>query len=174
MTNGKFQPETHVQVIVLQSAEGKPCASIYKDANGKPKTEYLFTLTDGRKWYASEYVAGKLRDIGAQIPIQVVKLEYGRIEIAPVAASPAESPALAPPVETPAERTAADVAMNKAQPGNTNTAHMMACFLVALDSIGEAQTYAKRKGIGITFTSDNVTSAALSCYINECRNRGRL
>ena len=52
------------------------------------------------------------------------------------------------------------------------SARMMACFLAAIDAVSEAQAYAKRKGLGITFSSENVTSAALSCYINECRNGG--
>jgi|SRR5882724_3970141 len=48
-------------------------------------------------------------------------------------------------------------------------ARMMACFLSAIDAVAEAQQYATRKGLGITFSSENVTSAALSCYINECK-----
>jgi len=59
-------------------------------------------------------------------------------------------------------------------PGSANapapmSQRMMACFMAALDAISEAQGYATRKGIGITFTSDNVTSAALSCYIQNCK-----
>jgi hypothetical protein len=56
---------------------------------------------------------------------------------------------------------------------NPASAKMMACFMAAIDAVSEAQAYATRKGLGITFSSENVTSAALSCYINDCRNGGR-
>lgn len=54
-----------------------------------------------------------------------------------------------------------------------HSARMMSCFLVAIDAIAEAQQYANKKGLGMTFTPENITSAALSCYINDCRNGGR-
>jgi len=72
------------------------------------------------------------------------------------------------PVQRSAPTQVATVA-TPATVAQTNTVRMMACFLVALDAVNEAQSYAKAKGIGITFTSDNVTSAALSCFINECK-----
>jgi len=82
-----------------------------------------------------------------------------RIYTAPVPPSPPAPRAMAPAPPTPAgERQV-----------TTQSARMMACFLAAIDAVAEAQTYATRKGLGITFSSENVTSAALSCYINECR-----
>jgi hypothetical protein len=54
----------------------------------------------------------------------------------------------------------------------SQSSKLMSCFLSAIDAVSEAQAYATRKGLGITFSSENVTSAALSCYINECKNGG--
>jgi hypothetical protein len=55
-------------------------------------------------------------------------------------------------------------------PELTESARMMSCFMAAIDAVAEAQVYATRKGLGITFSSCNITSTALSCYINECKS----
>lgn len=54
-------------------------------------------------------------------------------------------------------------------PDSSHETAMAECFRRALDAIAEAQEYSNRKALGIAFTSDNVTSAALSAYINELR-----
>jgi hypothetical protein len=46
---------------------------------------------------------------------------------------------------------------------------LMSCFMSAIDAIAEAQTYATRKGLGITFTAEDVRAAAISAYITACK-----
>lgn len=48
----------------------------------------------------------------------------------------------------------------------------MACFMQAIDAVSEAQVYCARKGLGITFSSEDVRATAISCYIN-CTREGR-
>ena len=39
---------------------------------------------------------------------------------------------------------------------------LMACFMQAIDAVAEAQAYCGRKGLGITFTSEDVRATAIS------------
>ena len=52
------------------------------------------------------------------------------------------------------------------------TLKLMACFMQAIDALTEAQVYCTRKGLRITFTSEDVRATAISCYIN-CVREGR-
>lgn len=52
------------------------------------------------------------------------------------------------------------------------TRKLMACFMQAIDAVSEAQVYCARKGLGITFSSEDVRATAISCYIN-CTREGR-
>ena len=45
----------------------------------------------------------------------------------------------------------------------------MGAFLSAIDAITEAQAYANRKGLGITFTAEDIRCCAISAYINTGR-----
>jgi hypothetical protein len=47
----------------------------------------------------------------------------------------------------------------------------MGCFMQAIDAIQEAQSYANRKGLGITFSSEDVRATAISCWI-QCGKGG--
>lgn len=49
------------------------------------------------------------------------------------------------------------------------SARMMGCFMAAIDAVAEAQTFADRRGLKVTFTSEDVRACALTCYINECK-----
>jgi hypothetical protein len=46
---------------------------------------------------------------------------------------------------------------------------MMAAFAAAIEAIAESQAALQRKGIGITLTSDNLTSTALSIFIQASK-----
>jgi hypothetical protein len=46
---------------------------------------------------------------------------------------------------------------------------MMAAFAVAVEALAETQSALNRRGLGITLTSDNLTSCALSIFINNCK-----
>jgi hypothetical protein len=47
------------------------------------------------------------------------------------------------------------------------TAKLMACFMQAIDAVAEAQTYCCRKGLGITFTSEDIRATAITCWISS-------
>jgi hypothetical protein len=160
---GKFKPSALAEILAIAEMPGEISTSEY----GPP--EVRFRLTDGRPWYVAQAVAN---DIHARlVPLQqfeVVRIGRGPADLR-ITPLPANLGYQAPaPYHEPPQHAPQPVAAPAAN-ASPNTARMMACFLVALDAVNEAQSYAKAKGIGITFTSDNVTSAALSCYINECK-----
>src|SRR5215471_1793661 len=49
-------------------------------------------------------------------------------------------------------------------PERANTAKLMSCFMSAIDAISEAQAYADRRGLKVTFTSEDVRATAISCW----------
>lgn len=172
------------EVLALKFDAGKNVA-------GKFGPQVQFSTTDDRLFYLDEApaydVETTLRALGikAGTPFRLtkVKTSHGgsRFDVAPAprgdegghnvpergnvagARSPESAPA-APATNQP---------LQSATPGITpNAARMMACFMDAITAITEAQVFAKRVGLGITFDSTNVTSAALSCYIAQTRNGG--
>jgi len=52
------------------------------------------------------------------------------------------------------------------------SAKLMACFMQSIDAIAEAQAYATRKGLGITFSSEDIRATAISCWISACKDGG--
>ena len=72
---GTLKLQTNVpEVIALQFAEGLPVQSQYSG------DQVMYSLTDGRKWYVSPFVARKVTEAGitAQIPFEVLKREVAR------------------------------------------------------------------------------------------------
>lgn len=55
---------------------------------------------------------------------------------------------------------------------NPATARLMSCFAMSVDAIQEAQQYAHRKGLGVTFSSEDVRATAISCWIQMQREGG--
>ena len=51
------------------------------------------------------------------------------------------------------------------------SARMMGCFMAAIDALVESQAYADRRGLKVTFTSEDVRSVAISCYIQCGKER---
>lgn len=49
---------------------------------------------------------------------------------------------------------------------NAVTARLMSCYCSAISAISEAQAFADRRGLKVTFTSEDVRATAISCYIN--------
>ena len=45
----------------------------------------------------------------------------------------------------------------------------MACFLIAVDTAVETEAYAKRKGLDVRFTADDLRAIAATLYISESR-----
>lgn len=174
------------QIIALAYADGKTFPS---KIQGAPD-QVMFTLTNGMRVFWPEPFANTIKAAGiaAREQFEVCKREIAkgrtqfqirRLDEAPAAAPPrVTAPARAPEPPPPAwdefrdRGDAYEAPAPPALPANrvtTQSARMMACFLAAIDAVQEAQQYSTRKGLGITFTSDNITSAALSCYISECK-----
>lgn len=175
----KLQLRTNVpEIIALQFAQGKEVESNF---NG---TEILYTLEDGRSWYVHPAVARKIDalSLGKGEPFEVTKTAAGTgkgftyevkhlHQAAPQASFPSQA-AVPPSVQTRQNgTTSAHVVHTASQDSAPSpvTQRMMSSFTVAIDAIAEAQAYANRKGLGLTFTSENLTSAALSVFINACK-----
>lgn len=161
---------------------------------GRP-ADWMYTLTDGRMTYlpGKAKIAIERAGVRANQPFEICKVKRGReieyeIRIMAEGAAATAPPAAAAPIcgtttehsqhnganAAPYRQPAAVPALPPVQQqytgsGEPECAVMMSCFKAALDAVNEAQVYARNKGIGITFSSDNVTSAALSCYINRCK-----
>jgi hypothetical protein len=52
------------------------------------------------------------------------------------------------------------------QHDNPVAARLMSCYMASIDAISEAQAYADRRGLKVTFGSEDVRATAISCYIN--------
>jgi hypothetical protein len=177
------------EVIALQFATGKIVESTIPNA----PNQVMFRLCDGRRTFLPLSAADRIREAGIQ-PMQefeIVKAGANDIRVRTFLAAnePQGTPAAiaqrtsAAQSETPRNGNGntplppppppAQQAPPPFEPtNNAATNRMMACFKTAIDAIAEAQEYLKNQGIPITLTGDNITSAALSCYINECRNGG--
>jgi hypothetical protein len=67
------------QVIALAFSEGKERESQFKNPDGSPKFDYLFTLVDGQRVYLPQIAAEKIRAAGitARMPFQITKRQNG-------------------------------------------------------------------------------------------------
>jgi hypothetical protein len=78
--------------------------------------------------------------------------------------------AVPPSVETRQNGTTAQVVHTASQNTNTPAAQrMMGSLAAAIDAIAEAQDYATRKGLRITFTGEDVRAVANCLYIDACK-----
>jgi hypothetical protein len=169
----KLQLRTNVpEVIALQFTTGKEVESQF----GGP--EVLYSLEDGRSWYVHPAVARKIDalSLGKGEPFEVVKLEApsGKgftFDVKHVAHHAPQAAAL-PSVETRQNGTTAQVVVHTTAQQNSNSPaaqRMLAAFAVAVEALAETQSALNRRGLGITLTSDNLTSCALSIFINNCK-----
>jgi hypothetical protein len=76
----------------------------------------------------------------------------------PARISPEPPPATAP---TNADR---DHSASDARPDDT-ARRLMSCFAASIEAITEAQAFADRKGLKVTFTSEDVRATAISAFI---------
>jgi Fe2+ transport system protein FeoA len=74
------------------------------------------------------------------------------------------------PIEPPTGRVSAQ---QEIQPERNHNAPMaaklMAAFAAAIEALAEAQAYATRRGLGITFSSEDVRCVAISAFIQDGR-----
>jgi hypothetical protein len=190
---GKFAPaQGYPEIIAITAIPGMTAQSQI----GPP--EVKFRLVDGRAWYVPPAVADEIYRLRIAPNQQFEVVKFGRMKhelrITPIqprlngngAALTTPQPAATrsqqqhttypTPNRTPDagplpawDEQNEQPAPAKTAPALTQSGRMMACFLAAIDAIAGAQTYADRRGLKVTFGPENVTSAALSCYINECK-----
>jgi hypothetical protein len=179
--SGIFKPRVGFpEIVALAFDQGKIVTS-HLDGS----SQVLLTFTDGRRWYVSLFTADRIHEAGilARQQFEVTKLGRGANDwqIVPLPAHPGAASAASPaPTHNgnssgppqPERQPAAQPAPSFTAQPNPASARMMACFLVAIDAIAEAQQNLQRRGIGITLSGDNITSAALSCYISQMRKEG--
>jgi hypothetical protein len=167
------------ETVALKYLQGKSVESRF------PGGRCMFSLTDGRKLFLNDEdgldLQHRLTDLRIQPgePIKLTKIKHphgGGHSLRVERAEPAEpelernlkqsiemaqrGERLAPPVQ-PVAAPAAPVA---------GSPKLMACFMQSIDAIAEAQAYANRKGLGITFSSEDVRATAISCWISVCRD----
>jgi hypothetical protein len=173
----KLKLSTNVPVeIALKYNEGKEYTGEYGDS-------VLFTLTDGRRWFAPTICAKKIQELGvaAGEVIRVCKAETQRgnrraIEwqiTRVVQQTPAQElgSAVAPagPIAVPPAGLA--TASNDPTPRGQEIAvtSLTRCFGVAIDSLLAARQIAAERGLDLKFNEGNVISVAMSVYINATK-----
>lgn len=179
-------------IIALQNTTGKIKESSIPNA----PSDVMFTLCDGRVAFLPMNVADRIRQAGIQAgqSFEILKASMYDFRLKKIGAgSAAETapPAIAqtttsaaqsatprngngnapPPPPLPARPPAAAPPSLPAAPTPTATNQLMGCFMQAIDAIQEAQLYANRKGLGITFSSEDVRATAISCWIG-CNKGG--
>lgn len=177
-----FKPSNSPEIIALQFQTGKMVESKFGTS------QVMFTLVDGRVTFLPPFIADRIREekIAARQPFEIVRHNPTTWDIKPLQANLASAgqkeTGAAPRKNTPVSSTATPAYGHQApqQPPQSTAApavpppaagsnRLMACFLMSIDAIAEAQSYAKRKELSITFTAEDVRAAALSCYINMCK-----
>lgn len=169
------------EVIALAFTSGKPVTSQIDGAE-----QIMFTLTNNARLYLDPPVAGKIDSLNLgkgepfEITLCVDRQKNKSYEVryldAPAAPAAAAQPVRStqPPVQpsvtsTQQNGTASQVQQvpvqyNAPAPSTIGGA-LMGCFMSAIDAIAEAQAYATRRGLGITFTAEDVRCTAISAYI---------
>jgi hypothetical protein len=166
--NGKFAPTLNApEIIAIAAIPGEMAPSEFGPS------EVRYRLVDGRSWYVPQIIADELNArVAARQQFEVLRFGRGKTDLRIVPLPPFEAPApppayVAPPAQPPAQTSAAPVAP-VAQPSK-----LMACFMQAIDAVAESQTYADRRGLKVTFTSEDVRAVAISCWIACSREGGR-
>jgi hypothetical protein len=164
--SGKFTPaQGAAEIVAIAAIPGEMAPSEFGPS------EVRYRLVDGRSWYVPQIIADELNArVAPRQQFEVLRFGRGKTDLRIVPLPPFEAPApppaqLAPqpPAQPPMQTNAAPVA----QPSK-----LMACFMQAIDAVAESQTYADRRGLKVTFTSEDVRAVAISCWIDSCRNGG--
>jgi hypothetical protein len=178
--NGKFVPTQGIaEIIALAAVPGEMAPSEFGPS------EVRYRLTDGRTWYVPQVIADEVNiRIAARQQFEVLRFGRNKTDLRLTPLAPFEPPAEVTPevgrklaaalVATAAPvRPTAPPAQPPAPPptpvASVTTSKLMSCFMASIDAVAEAQQYANRKGLGVTFTSEDIRACALSCYINACR-----
>jgi len=163
---GKFKPNIGMpEIVALVAITGEMVSSNFGPS------EVKLQLTNGQPWYVAIAMADVIRTSGIQPrqQLEVTKTGKGQMDWKIVPLQGHLGTTAAPP-------QTAVVPMQAIQTtgqNNHNPDPLAACFEQAIDAIQAAQAYANRKGLGITFTSEDVRSTAISCYIQFTKGGGR-
>jgi hypothetical protein len=169
----KLKLQTNVPVtIALKYADGKAMEGEYGDS-------IMYSLEDGRIWFAPPICGQKLADlgIGKGEPFQVVKAEVangnrrGGIEyqIKRVAAADTAAPAPAAQTAPVQQMTTASASNNSAQHDRAVEA-VFRCLCVASDALAKHRVYNQQTHSWDTkYTEQNILSVAMSLYINASK-----
>lgn len=172
----KFEPNVPV-TLALQYADGREVTS---QLTGE--AQVMFTVTDGRRLYATPTLAAKIRETGVQPnePLRVTKRTEGRTtrwEVQRVGDPPrATTPVPAPPdaapwpavFDAPPSRQAQQ---QQASGGLSPMARMVAsAFGAAFDGLTEMQGYAARKGQTFRFSEEDIRATANTILIQTWRH----
>jgi hypothetical protein len=168
-------------MIALAFAKGKPVQSALTG-----ETDIMFSTVDGHRIFLPPSAAEQIYEAGipARKPFQIIKRGPQTYEILshngsyPVAASSRDAAA------GTAASTAASTAATISSPHHTNgnghgnppadpkpetatpeVRRLMAALGAAIDAVAEAQDYAKRRGLGMTFSEESVRCLAITVYI---------
>lgn len=165
------------EVIALQFAQGKEVESNF---NG---TEIRYSLADGRSWYVHPSVARKVDalSLGKGEPFEVTKCESGKgkgftyqvkhfTPNAAIATNPSPAPQA---VQSQRNGTPPEVGplqqQHSAPSPHTTGGKLMACFLVAVDSLLEVEAYANSKGMSIQFNAEDIRAVANTMFVQNSK-----
>lgn len=179
------------EVIALAFTSGKTVTSTL---NGEEQVMYTL-MGSGARLYVDPPVARKIDslNLGKGEPFEITKcvdrakntsyeVRYLDGANAPAPQAPAVTEFMRQPapqapvrqrVEAPANGTAAQVAQvpaqNSAPSPHTTGGKLMACLLVAVDSLVEVQAYALRKGLHVSFSAEDVRAVGNTLFINDAK-----
>jgi len=169
---GKFKPTVGLpQIVALAAVTGEMVSSQFGES------EVKLMLTNGQPWYVAQAMADAIRTSGIQPrqQLEVTKTGKGPMDwkIVPLQAHLGGAPAAAPPQTVVAGTPAAaqPLATSQQTQHSAPKSQLAACFEQACDAIKGAQAYANSIGLGITFTSEDVRSTAISACIG-CQKGG--
>jgi hypothetical protein len=152
--NAKFQPSFDPQEIALKALPGKPVHSPYQG------DQIMFTLTDGRRWFADLYVSQTIEQMRLQAG-EVFRVQKTSIRDGSRAIQRVEITAVVP--EVPAPKPVASASSSDS--GSSMSRH----YRNAIDVVADAVAYAREKGLVIAPTFEDVRCLAAVTAIAEQR-----
>lgn len=147
-----------------------------KEVQGRGGPQFLFTTVDDRIFFVDPEVARSIQQCGVSgdEPVTITKYKGPKntvnwdVRKAVTGASPTPAPVVINQQDT----TPAPTSIAETGPITPMTAKLCACFMASVDAIAEAQRYCARKGLGVTFTNEDVRCVAISAFIQGERMSG--
>jgi hypothetical protein len=166
------------EVIALAFQQGKPVTSHLTG-----EEQMMFTLMGDRRIYLDTAIARKIDEmsLGKGEPFELTKcvdrnkkvtyeVRYLQQQEPPQQTQPPARPSVqTQPSNSGSREVVHTQEQHNAPAAKTTGGKLMACFMSSIDAIAEAQAYATRRGLGITFTAEDVRAAAISAYITACK-----